>query len=86
MTEQLKNNNNQWTFRLFSPILLTVSNATMNMGRQTALEILTSILLGVFLGVRLLYLMVVLFSIFLRKLYAVFHSDYPVLHSLWVSS
>ena len=32
MTEQLKNNNNQWTFRLFSPILLTVSNATMNMG------------------------------------------------------
>ena len=58
----------------------------MNMGRQTALEILISILLGVFLEVRLLDLMVVLFLIFLRKLYAVFHSDYPVLHSLCVSS
>ena len=55
------------------------------MGRQTALEILISILLGVFLEVRLLDLMVVLFLIFLRKLYAVFHSDYPVLHSLCVS-
>ena len=66
-------------------LLLTVNNATMNMGGQIALEILISIRLGV-LEVRLLDLMVVLFSIFLRKLYAVFHSDYPVIHSLWVSS
>ena len=44
-------------------LLLTVNNATMNMGGQIALEILISIRLGV-LEVRLLDLMVVLFSIF----------------------
>ena len=50
------------------PIWATVNNAAVNMGGQLSLEILTSILLGIYLEVRLLDLMVVLFLIFLRKL------------------
>ena len=63
-------------------ILAIVNNAVMNIGVHVSFRISIFIFISdIYPGVELLGYMVVLFLVFLRNLYTVFHSGYTNLHS-----